>query len=149
MFEPTPAPDLEGHYMTFLKMFNSNDQGNFASSNESLSSKPAGRCEVCPAWQFSSITEAKRNVSILHPKYKKTYLPTKTEVTCKFKGCNMVFSSHHSLRNHEAEKDHYVRSRPNNNKKVEEAQQAKKRQKETTTSIVDFFSKASGFESDK
>ena len=25
MFEPTPALDLEGHYMTFLEMLNSND----------------------------------------------------------------------------------------------------------------------------
>ena len=86
-----------------------------------------GRYEVCPAWQFFSIREAKRHAFILHPKYKKSSLSAKTEFTYKFKGCNMVFSSHHSLRNHVAEKDHYVRSRPNNNKKVDKAQQAKKR----------------------
>ena len=91
--------------------------------------------------------EAKQHISILHLKYKKNSLPAKTEFTCKFKGCNMIFSSHHScLRNHVAEKDH-VRSRPNNNKKVDEAQQAKKLRKETTTSIVDFFNKASAAES--
>ena len=32
------------------------------------------------------------------------FLPAKTEFTCKFKGCNMVFSFHCSLRNHVAEK---------------------------------------------
>ena len=130
-------------------MLNSNDRHNSASPNESLPSKPVGRCEVCPAWQFSSITEPKWHVSILHLKYKKSSLPAKTKLTCKFKGCNMVFSSHHSLRNHVAGKDHYVRRRPNNNKKVDKAQQAKKRRKETTTSIVDFFYKASTAESVK
>ena len=54
----------------------------------------------------------------------------------------MVFSFHCSLRNHVAEKDHYVRSRPNNNEKVDNAQKAIKRRKKTTTSIVDFFNKA-------
>ena len=53
----------------------------------------------------------------------------------------MVFSSYHSLRNHVAEKDHYVRGRPNNNRKVDEAHQAKKRRKERTTFIVDFFNR--------
>ena len=74
MFEPTPAPDLGGHYMTFLEMLNSNDRRNFASPNESLPLKPVGRCEVCPVWQFFSITEAKWQVSILHLKYKKNSL---------------------------------------------------------------------------
>ena len=142
MFEPTPAADLQGHYMTFLEMLNSNDRRNFASPNEGLPTKPAGRCGVCPAWQFSSITADKWHVSMLHPKYKKSSLPAKTEFTCKFKGCNMVFSFHCSLRNHVAEKDHYVRSRPNNNEKVDNAQKAIKRRKKTTTSIVDFFNKA-------
>ena len=110
MFEPTPAPDLRGHYMTFLEMLNSNDRCNFASPNESLPLKPVGRCEVCPVWQFSSITAAKPHVSILHLKYKKNSLTTKTEFACKFKGCNIVFSSHHSLRNHISEKDYYAES---------------------------------------
>ena len=57
MFEPTPAPDLEGHYMTLLEMLNSNNRHNFASPNESLPSKPVGRCKVCPAWQFSSLNK--------------------------------------------------------------------------------------------
>ena len=147
MFEPRTAPGLKDHYVTFLEMLNSNDRRNFASSNESLSSKSGGRCEVCSVWQFFSITEAKSHVSILHPKYKKSSLPAMTEFTCKFKGCNMIFSSHQSLRNHVAEKDHHVRSRPNINKKIVKVRQAKKRQKETTTSIADFFNKASAAES--
>ena len=52
MFEPTHALDLEGHYMTLLEMLNSNNRRNFASPNESLPSKPVGRCKVCSAWQF-------------------------------------------------------------------------------------------------
>ena len=52
MFEPSPAPDLEGH-IKFLEMLNSNDQHNFVSRNESLLLKPVERCEFCPAWQFS------------------------------------------------------------------------------------------------
>ena len=82
MFGPTPARDLEGHYMTFLEMLNLSDRRNFPSTNESLPSKPLERFEVCPAWQFSSITEAKQRVSILHQKYKKSYLLAKTEFTC-------------------------------------------------------------------
>ena len=56
VFEPTPAPDLGDHFMTFLEMLNSSDRRNFASPNESLPSKPVGRSEVCQGWQFSSIT---------------------------------------------------------------------------------------------
>ena len=34
MYEPTPSPNLEGHYMTFLEMLNSIDRTHFVSPNE-------------------------------------------------------------------------------------------------------------------
>ena len=49
MFEPSPAPDLEGH-ITFLEMLNFNNQHNFVSRNESLLLKSVERCEFCSAW---------------------------------------------------------------------------------------------------
>ena len=58
----------------------------------------------------------------------------------------MFFSSHHSLRNHVAEKDHYISHRPNSNK-VGKAQLAKKCRKEMITFIVNFLNKASAAES--
>ena len=60
MHEPTPSTDHEGHYMTFL------DEKKFVKPNEHLPSKSLGKCETCPSWQFSLVTEAKRHVALLH-----------------------------------------------------------------------------------
>ena len=69
MFEPTPSPNLERHHMIYLEMLNATDRCHFANPNEGLPSKSISKCEVCPAWEFSSIAEGKRHVSILHPNY--------------------------------------------------------------------------------
>ena len=77
MFDPTHALDLEGHYMTLLEMLNSNNRRNFASPNESLPSKPVGRCKVFPAWQFSSLNKGSQT----------TYLYTSSEIQEKLFAC--------------------------------------------------------------
>lgn len=114
LFEPTPSPVLEGHYMTFLEMLNATDRSNFAKPNEGLPSGSIGNCEVCPSWQFSSVTEARRHVSILHPKYQKKDLLKSVapkEFSCKVKDCGMVFPTQHRLNDHKRMENHYIRKK--------------------------------------
>ena len=92
MYEPTPSADHEGRYMTFLEMLNAEDKASFAKPNEHLPSKSVGKCEMCPDWQFSSVTEAKRHVSLIHPNYRKEILPGTDQVfKCKFEKCVIYF----------------------------------------------------------
>ena len=100
IFEPTPAPNLEGHYMTFLEMLNSSGRYNFSKPNEVLPSKPVGKCLMCNASQFPSTTESKRYVSNLHLYYREDAIPTTEEqnqFVCKVTTCNRVFFSISSI----------------------------------------------------
>ena len=114
MYEHTPSTDHEGHYMTFQEMANSVDRKKFAKPNEHLPSKSLGKCETCPAWQFSSLTEAKRHVTLLHPTYKTESMPKRDQVfKCKHSGCNIVFATYHQLDKQSKEENHFVRKRTN------------------------------------
>ena len=75
--------------MTLLEMLNSNDKSSFLKPNKELPSKPIGECATCPAWQFSSIAESKRHVSVLYRYYKKTLRSNekKKQYVCKVKSC--------------------------------------------------------------
>ena len=144
MYEPTPSPDLEGHYMTFFQMLNATDRSKFAKPNEVLPSKAIGTCESCPAWQFSSVTEASRHVAVLHRVYKKTDLPSSSQkiFECKTKDCNLKFQTSHQLSKHRVAASHFVRKR-----KTDAAEERKERQKKKRNTIkgtiTRFFSNAS------
>ena len=96
-------------------MINSKDRSKFALPNEALLSKGIGKCEACTSWQFSSITEAKRHISILHQNYKKDEMSSldQSVFTCKYKGCSMKFSTQYQLANHKSNSNHYILKRPN------------------------------------
>ena len=106
MFESTPSTNLEGHYMSFLEILNANDPYHFASPNEGLPNKSIGKWEVCPAWEFSSIIEGKRHVSILHPNYVRKDMFKDGTYTCKCKDCNMVFETQDRLVAHKKNENH-------------------------------------------
>ena len=135
MHEPTPSPDHEGHYLTYLDMINNKDKTTFAKPNEHLPSKSIGKCEICPAWQFSSVTEANRHIKLIHPVYKKNTLPTKT-YQCKYNKCDLVFDTYHKLSKHRKEENHFIRKR--GNETSAELTNAKKR-KTTHEKISTFF----------
>ena len=109
MFEPTPSPNLEGNYMTFFKMLNATDQCHFVSPNEGLPSKSIGKCGVCSARQFSSITEGKHHISILHPNYVKKDMFKDVTYTFEYKDCNMVFKTQYRLAIHKNNENHYLK----------------------------------------
>ena len=109
MFEPTPSPNLERHHMIYLEMLNATDRCHFANPNEGLPSKSISKCEVCPAWEFSSIAEGKRHVSILHPNYVRKDIFKDGTYTCKYKDCNMVFETQDRLVAHKKNENHYLR----------------------------------------
>ena len=123
MYEPTPAPNLEGHYMTFFEMLNSIDRSNFSKSNEASPSKPIGKRLMCPAWQFSLITESKQHVSILHPNYRKDSIPTTEKVTT----CNRVILPYHQLTKHKTGSNHFVRKQKSDKKETSQQQNNRKR----------------------
>ena len=98
--------------MTFLDMLNEEDKTMFARPNEYLPSKSLGKCEMCPAWQFSSVTEAKRHIFLLHPSYRKESLPGNDQTyQCKFDKCNMIFPTYYKLSKHRKEENHFVRNK--------------------------------------
>ena len=133
MYEPTPSTDHEGHYMTFLEMANSVDRKKFAKPNEHLPllphlpSKSLGKCETCPASQFSSVTETKRHVALLHPTYKTESMPKGDQVfKCKHSGCNIGFATYHQLDKHRKEENHFVRKRTNEDEESHKSNNVKK-----------------------
>ena len=126
MFEPTPSisnnSELEGHYMTFLEMLKSENKSTFSKPNEQLRSKSIGKCAVCPAWEFSSLTEANRHISVLHRDYK-TPLPSvekEKEHVCKMKSCGRVFPSYHKLVTHKRKENHFMRKNAQDKKNKKE-----------------------------
>ena len=132
MFEPTSStsdkPELKEHYMTFLEMVRSENKSSFSKPNEQLPSKSIGKCASCPAWEFSSLTEAKRHVSILHRNYKKALPSTKEkQYVCKVKTCGLVFSSYHKLNAHKNKENHFVRKNAKKNEKNESNVVSKKK----------------------
>ena len=130
MYEPTSAPNLEGHYMTFLEMLNSSDLSTFSKANEALPSKHIGKCLMCHAWQFSSITEPKRHVSILHPNYRKDAIPTsekQKQFVCKVTMCYRVFLTYHQLTKHKTDSNHFVRKQKSDKKETSQQQNKRKR----------------------
>ena len=143
MYEPTPSPSLERHYMTFLEMINSKDRSKFALPNEALPSKAIGKCEACTSWQFSSITEAKRHISIFHRNYKKDEMSSldQSVFTCKYKGCSMKFSTQYQLANHKSNSDHYIRKRPNSSKKMTVQSSSKRNERQQNNESAIFLIK--------
>ena len=139
--------------MTFLEMINSKDRSKFALPNEALPSKAIGKCEACTSWQFSSVTEAKGHISILHisilhRNYEKDEMSSldQSVFTCKYKGCSMKFSTQYQLANHKSNLNHYIRKRPNSSKKDDCAELIEKKRKATKQSICIFFNKNSVLE---
>ena len=111
MYEPTNSASDEDHYLTFLEMFHAENKSNFSKPNEHLPSKSIGKCESCPSWEFSSITESKRHISVLHRNYKSAPPTDKTEkhFVCKIKTCGLIFPSYHKLSVHRKKENHFVR----------------------------------------
>ncbi len=140
LYEPTPSAEHENHYMTFLEMLNGEDKDSFAKPNEHLPSKSVGKCELCPSWQFSSITEAKRHVSLLHPNYKKESLPGSDKIfQCKFEKCDMIFPSYYKLSKHRKDENHFVRNKRSSETSTSSKQQIEAKRKKTSDKISDFF----------
>ena len=113
--------------MTFLEMLNSNDKLSFLKHNKELPSKPIGESATYPAWQFSSVAESKRQVSVLHRYYKKT-LPSnekKKQYVCKVKSCCRVFASYHQLNTHKKKENHFVRKQADGKKEASVARKKK------------------------
>ena len=134
MFEPAPSPHLEGYYMTFSEMLNTTDRCHFASPNEGLQRKLIGKCKVCPAWEFSSIIEGKRHVSILHPNYVRKDMFQDVTCTCKYKDCNKMFETQYCLAAHKKIENHYLRQkRGKDNGDADKAAVERKRKKATET----------------
>ena len=127
--------------MTFLDMLNEEDKTMFARPNEYLPSKSLGKCEMCPAWQFSSVIEAKRHIFLLHPSYRKESLPGNDQTyQCKFDKCNMIFPTYYKLSKHRKEENHFVRNKRPGEKSLESDQQIDAKRKKTEGKISGFFS---------
>ena len=57
-------------YSTFLEMCEEEPDdllSNMGQEMPSVKDKQLGRCEICPAYTFLSVTEMKRHMSIFHP----------------------------------------------------------------------------------
>ena len=72
LFEPTPSPDLENHYLTYLQMrefkFKHATSDEFLPSTVSSSTEDQlGTCSKCPCpWVFTSKTEKLRHMQLIH-----------------------------------------------------------------------------------
>ena len=140
LYEPTPSEEHEDHYMTFLEMLNGEDKASYAKPNEHLPSKSVGKCEMCPSWQFSSVTEAKRHVSLLHPNYNKESLPGSDQIfQCKFEKCDMIFPTYYKLSKHRKDENHFVRNKRSSETSTSSKQQIVAKRKKTSDKISDFF----------
>ena len=110
MFEPTPSPGHEDHYLTFLEM-SAQNKSTLAKPNLHLPSKSLGKCELCPAWEFTSITEAKRHVSLFHPTYNRKTLPDKKQdFQCKIEKCDPIFPTYYQLAKHRKMENHFKKN---------------------------------------
>ena len=96
---------------------------------------------MCPDWQFSSVTEAKRHVSLIHPNYRKEILPGTDQVfKCKFEKCGMIFPTYHKLAKHRTEKNHFVRNKRASQQSTSSKQMIAAKRKKTSDKISGFFS---------
>ena len=121
-----------------MEMLNSIDRTHFASPNEALPSKSIENCAVCPAWQFSSIREVKRHISILHPNYEKVDIPRSASAKifmCKQNRLWCSIPNAPPISKHKTENGHFVRKRPIK----ENMNQAEKRGKVAKTSYNNFL----------
>ena len=78
-------------------------------------------------YEFSSVAESKRHVSVLHRYYKKT-LPSnekKKQYVCKVKSCCRVFASYHQLNTHKKKENHFVRKQADGKKEASVARKKK------------------------
>ena len=129
LFEATPSKDHKDHYMTFLEMVESTVESESSQSakhakpdkylpselNKSPSEK-LGRCQICPSWSFTSKTEKKRHMSLLH-RNSTGALPLHSSPNqaskhvCNYKGCGRQFLTYHRLYKHRKEQGHQIKKR--------------------------------------
>ena len=115
------------------------DKSTHAKPNQYLPSKSLGKCELCPASEFTSITEAKIHVSLLHPNYNRKSLPNKEQVfQCKIEKCGLTY---YQLAKHREMENHFKRnSSKTSKKKSKEVDDVRKKQKITSEKFKSFFS---------
>ena len=92
---------------------------------------------MCPSWQFSSITEAKRHVSLLlHTNYKKESLPGSDQIfQYKFEKCDMIFPTYYKLSKHRNDENHFVRNKRSSETSTSSKQQIAAKRKKTSDKI--------------
>ena len=118
MFEPQKSKKHPGHYSTFLEMCEEEPDdllSNMGQEMPSVKDKQLGRCEICPAYTFLSVTEKKRHMSIFHPKKSaRTPQGHPKQFFCKYKieadkECGLSFQSMYRLNLHKKRAGHCQR----------------------------------------
>ena len=151
LFEPTPSPDLENHYLTYLQMrefkFKHATSDEFLPSTVSSSTEDQlGTCSECPRpWVFTSKTEKLRHMQLIHRSYtRKTNSKPPANKTsdsakhvCNFKNCGRKFTSYHKLYQHRKSQGHQQKKRSHSPQKEKNAVKAKK----FRSNLMDYLSR--------
>ena len=103
--------------MTFLEM-TEREESRHSKPEEYLPSEVEkneadkwGRCPICSSWSFTSKSEKKRHMSLLHRNFNgisqlKSNSGEKRKWVCNHKGCRRKFRTYYMLKKHKKEAGH-------------------------------------------
>jgi len=107
LFDLKPSENHPGHFLTYLEMIN------LGKTDYNVQPSKNGKCEICPSWWFSSVTEMQRHRRILHRKQPLAKIPKNPtdQLVCSFvksdgKKCNLTFPTYHQLQKHKNKMKH-------------------------------------------